>query len=242
MAPGTPAITRRREDCVKRVSIIGGAVAVLLLLAWAGWTLYSGGHLSREGLVTLADRSGPWAPLLVVGSMVLAVVIGPIPTIPVSIASGAVFGPVAGFAYAMAGAILGAWIGFAIARALGRPLVHRLLRGHIAFCPDCSSRLLFSVVLGARLIPVVSFAAVSYGAGLTAMRTAPFLVATAIGMIPMTVLYIAVGAAVRIDPTVAAIGGAAAVVLILVLPRLIERFDPFGLRRLVTHESKRAPE
>lgn len=227
---------------MKRIAIIGGAVAVLLLLAWLGWTLYSDGHLTREGLVTLADRSGPWAPLLVIGSMVLAVVVGPIPTIPVSIASGVVFGPVAGVAYALAGALLGAWISFRIARALGQPLVRSLLRGHIEFCPDCSSRLLFWVVLGARLIPVVSFAAVSYGAGLTAMRATPFLVATAIGMIPMTVLYVGMGAAVRIDPTVAAIGGVAALVLLLVLPRLIERYDPFGLRRLVTRGTTRAPE
>lgn len=125
---------------------------------------------------------------------------------------------------------------------MGQPLVHMLLRGHVAFCPDCSSRLLFWVVLGARLVPVISFAAVSYGAGLTAMRTLSFLVATVVGMIPMTALYVAVGAAVRIDPAVAAIGGIVAVVLILVLPRLVERYDPFGLRRLMTHEVAKAPE
>lgn len=227
---------------MKRGLLIAGALATLLLLGWVAWMLYSSGHLSRAGLVALADRSGPWAPLLVIGSMVVAVVIGPIPTVPVSIASGVAFGPVAGFAYAMAGALLGAWISFLIARAVGQPLVRTLLRGHVTFCPDCSSRLLFWVVLGARLVPVVSFAAVSYGAGLTAMRALPFLLATGVGMIPMTVLYVAVGAAVRIDPAVAAIGGIVAVGLILLLPRLVERYDPFGLRRLMTHEVGKARE
>lgn len=219
---------------MRRILFIAGALAVLGLLAWAGWTLHSGGHLSRESLVALADRSGPWAPMLVIGSMVLAVVVGPIPTIPVSIASGVVFGPGMGFVYAMGGALLGAWISFWIARALGQPVVQRLLRGHIAICPHCSSRLLFWVVLGARLIPVVSFAAVSYGAGLTAMRAVPFLLATAIGMTPMTVVYVAIGATVRIDPVIAGIGGAVAVVLLVSLPHLVERFDPLGLHDLIT--------
>lgn len=218
---------------MKRIAIVAGAIAVLALLAWAGWTLHSAGHLSRESLVALADRSGPWAPVLVIGSMVLAVVVGPIPTIPVSVASGVVFGPGMGVAYAMGGALLGAWISFRIARALGQPVVQRLLRGHIAVCPHCSSRLLFWVVLGARLVPVVSFAAVSYGAGLTAMRSAPFLLATVIGMTPMTILYVAIGASVRIDPVIAGIGGALAVVLLVSLPRLVERLDPLGLHRLI---------
>lgn len=231
-----------RNDAVKRVSIVVGAVALLALLAWAGWVLYSSGHLSREGMIALADRSGPWAPLLVIGAMVLAVVVGPIPTVPVSIASGVVFGPFLGVLYVTAGALLGAWISFQLARAVGQPVMQRVFRGHIAFCPECSSRLLFWVVLGARLVPFVSFAAVSYGAGLTVMRPVAFLVATAIGILPMTVVFVALGAAVRVDPLIAGIGGAVAVVVVLVLPRLVERFDLFGLRGLRTHGTGKAAE
>lgn len=43
------------------------------------------------------------------------------------------------------------------------------------------------------------------------------------------------GAAARIDPVIAGIGGIIAAVLLVTLPRLIERFDPFGLRRLMVH-------
>ncbi len=39
-------------------------------------------------------RCGPWTPLILMGLMVLAVVIGPIPTVPISVASGVVFRPV----------------------------------------------------------------------------------------------------------------------------------------------------
>lgn len=211
---------------------------VLLLLtifAWAGWQLYGGGYLSRGYLIELADHLGPAAPLLIVGALVLAVVIGPIPTLPITVASGVLFGSVAGFAWAMAGSLLGAAISFQLARLAGRPLTERILGGHIALCADCSDRLLFWVVAGCRLVPVVSFAAVSYGAGLTAMRMRAFLVATAIGMIPMTALYVAIGVAIEFDPLWAGLGGALAVALMLALPGLVERRNPFGMLRLFRH-------
>lgn len=206
---------------------------VVVVIGVAGWLLHDAGYLSREFLAGLAERSGPWAPLLIVAAMVIAVVVGPIPTVPVSVASGALFGPALGFVYATGGALAGALLAFALARGLGRPLVARLARGHLAVCPQCSDRLLFWVVLASRLVPVVSFALVSYGAGLTAMTARAFALATLLGMTPMTIVYVAVGATIRVDPLWAALGGVIAVAIALALPRWVERHDPFGLRRLL---------
>lgn len=222
---------------MKRTATIAGAITVLAAFSWAGWTLHEAGYLSRQGVIDLADRSGSWAPMLVIGAMVLAVVIGPIPTVPITVASGAMFGAGPGFAYATLGALLGAWISFGIGRAVGQRVVQRLFRGHASFCPACSTRLLFWAVLAARLVPVISFAAVSYGAGLTAMRVGAFLLATAVGMIPMTLVYVVVGAAVRIDPVIAGIFGTIIVVLLAALPRLAERFNILGLRRVLPHDT-----
>lgn len=212
-------------------------IALLLLaaLAWAGWALHAHGFFAREQLLALGERFGPIGPLIIAGALVLAVVVGPIPTIPISIASGVLYGPVAGFVWAMLGSLLGAAIAFAIARLAGRPFVERFTGGHIALCADCSDKLLFWVVAGCRLLPVISFAAVSYGAGLTAMRLRSFLLATALGMIPMTVLYVGIGAAVEIDPLWAGLGGLLAVILLVALPVLVERYDPFGLMRFFRH-------
>lgn len=212
---------------------------VLLLLGWLGWELYSAGYLARDRLITLAGDSGAWAPLLIMGALVLAVVIGPIPTIPITVASGVLFGPWLGFAYAVIGALVGAAASFWIARLAGRPLVERLLRGHIAFCAQCSDQLLFWVVLACRLVPVISFAFVSYGAGLTAMTARAYLLATTIGMIPMTALYVALGSTLAIDRYWAAAGGLIAVALVLALPWIVERFDPLGVKRLLAHGDNR---
>lgn len=227
---------------MNRNIVIVVVLGLLVAAAWSGWLLYDNGHLSRAGLIALAERGGSWAPLILIGSMILAVVVGPIPTVPVSVASGILFGPVAGFVYAMAGALLGAAASFWIARLLGHPVMRRFFRGHVAFCPACSSRLLFVVILVARLLPVVSFAFVSYGAGLTAIRTAPFLLATAIGMIPMTALYVAAGASFTASPGVAVIASVAVVLLIVLAPLLVERFDPLGIRTWLARTAHGDPQ
>lgn len=212
---------------------LAGVLAVIGLAAWAGWSLYEAGHLTREGMAHLAAEHGAWAPLTLMGTMVLVVIVGPLPTIPITMASGLLFGPVAGFAYAWSGALVGAAASFWLARLAGRPVIERLAGGHLNFCPQCSDRLLFWIVLGCRLFPFISFALVSYGAGLTAMTTRAFLLATGLGMLPMTALYITVGATLVVEPLWAAIGGLAAVAFMLAVPWIIDRLNPFGLRDLM---------
>lgn len=48
-------------------------------------------------------------------------------------------------------------------------------------------------ILICRLLPFVSFDAVSYFAGLTPIKFLPFLVATGIGQLPATIIYSYVG-------------------------------------------------
>jgi uncharacterized membrane protein YdjX (TVP38/TMEM64 family) len=52
----------------------------------------------------------------------------------------------------------------------------------------------FWALLAGRLLPVVPFVAVSYGAGLTAVRLTPYALSTALGLVPSTVVQVGVGA------------------------------------------------
>jgi len=225
---------RYRGPAIRTHLIRIAVIAVLvLILVTGGWQLHQAGFFDRGYLATLADEAGWWGPGVIIGAMILAVVVGPIPTIPVSVASGLVFGGPAGFTYALAGALIGAVAAFWIARLAGRPLIARLLGGDFAFCPECSDRLLFWVVLAARLVPVISFALVSYAAGLTAMRTRAFALATLLGMTPMTALYVGLGAALTVDPLWTLACGLIVAGLMITLPHLVERYNPFGLADLL---------
>jgi uncharacterized membrane protein YdjX (TVP38/TMEM64 family) len=81
------------------------------------------------------------------------------------------------------------------------------------------------VVFVARLIPLVSFDLVSYGAGLTRMRFAPFLLATTLGMVPMTLLYNIFGAAMALGRIAGIAISAVFVCLVLLLPLIVRRYD-----------------
>ena len=198
-------------------------LAALLAAGIAVWWFDLAAFLEPQRIAQWLRSAGPLGPLVLMALMITAVVIGPIPTVPISVTAGAVFGPWLGFSYAMLGALVGAALSFLIARAAGREVVGRWIGGHVMFCEHCSNRLLFGVVLGARLVPVISFAAVSYGAGLTAMSLGMFTIATAIGMVPMTWLYVAVGTSLTVSPLWAGIGGAVLIALMLILPRIADR-------------------
>ncbi|MEX2515590.1 MAG: TVP38/TMEM64 family protein [Gammaproteobacteria bacterium] len=178
--------------------------------------------MQPERLSAWIESTGMAGPAMLMLLMFIAVVIGPIPTIPITVTSGLVYGFVAGFLLSMFSALAGALAAFWLGRWLGRSAVAHLMSGHISFCADCSNKMLFRIVLATRLIPLVSFALVSYGAGLTAMTARVFMLATAIGMIPMTAVYVGIGSTLVAEPVWAGIGGMMAVVLMLGLPRLLE--------------------
>ena len=171
------------------------AVVVLLLFSEntsRSWHIY----LHPERIKAFLEKAGSLAPLVLMLFMALSVVITFIPSLPLDIAAGALFGPVLGTVYCAAGAVGGAVAAFLISRYYGREFVARHLSGHINFCPECSDRLLTKVVFASRLLPIISFKLVSYGAGLTMMTVRAFSLATLAGMLPMTFVYNYFGSAI----------------------------------------------
>lgn len=49
------------------------------------------------------------------------------------------------------------------------------------------------MILLSRLVPVISFDLISYMAGLSGIRPSAFIVATALGMLPATIIYSFIG-------------------------------------------------
>ena len=91
--------------------------------------------------------------------------------------------------------MLGTAICFFIAQYLGRPVVAKLVSEPALASADCFfERYGKHAVFIARLIPLVSFDVISYGAGLTGMRFLGFWIVTGIGQLPATILYSYLGA------------------------------------------------
>ena len=133
---------------------------------------------------------GALAPVISAILMVFQSVIAPLPAFLITFANGLLFGVWWGAALSWSSAMLGAALCFFIARFLGRPVIVRLLNESAVNTSDrFFQRYGKHAVLIARLIPVISFDAISYGAGLTDMRFLGFAIATGIGQLPATMLY-----------------------------------------------------
>ncbi len=139
-----------------------------------------------DRIVQWLSQAGPLAPIVFMGLMALALVINPIPSLPLDIAAGAAFGPLLGATYAFIGAEIGAITSFLIGRALGREMLTRLLHINITFCEKYSDHHLAIFVFLSRLVPIFSFDLISYGSGLTNMSIRVFGLVTLVGMIPPT--------------------------------------------------------
>lgn len=193
--------------------------------------------LNSERVVAGLHDAGLLAPVLFILLMAAAVVISPIPSLPLDLAAGATFGVIAGTAYAVIGAEIGAIISFLIGRALGREALTRILRTEIRFCERCSDRHLALFVFLARLVPVISFDLVSYGAGLTNISLRTFAVATLLGMIVPTFALTYAGTSVIAGKWVLVLLGLIMVALFLVMPRLVLRYQSSWWVRLLRGEA-----
>ena len=172
-------------------------IAVFALIAVAG-ILYTFASAvpwwSSDEVVSHIRNAGPWGPVALVVIMVAAIVLSPIPSAPITLAAGAVYGHFWGTVYALAGAEIGALIAFELARRFGRERISRWFgKGALPSLVD-SQIGLTAVVFVARLLPAVSFDVISYAAGLTRLRRLWFAIATAAGMIPATFLLSHAGA------------------------------------------------
>jgi len=133
-------------------------------------------------------QSGHWGPVILMALMAAAIVINPLPSAPIAVAAGAAFGHAWGTLYVVAGATLGAVIAFSIARRLGYEQMRRLFGERLQLGWMGSQHVLMGMVFVSRLIPFISFDLVSYGAGLTGIKTWRFVLATVVGLIPASFL------------------------------------------------------
>lgn len=127
-----------------------------------------------------------FGPLLVIGLMAIAIVINPLPSAPVALASGAVFGHTLGTLYVVIGAEIGAIMAFLIARTVGYDLVKKFTGTALIPGRFGSQNALTIIVFISRLVPFMSFDLVSYAAGLTVIRFWRFALATLMGLVPIS--------------------------------------------------------
>lgn len=209
------------------------ALAAFVVCWWGLLSLNYERYLSPSVLAQWLHDAGPLAPLILIGSMATAVVIPPIPSLPLDLAAGAAFGPFYGALYAVIGAEIGAILCFLIARALGREALSRFMNTGATFCQKCMDHQLMGAMFLARFIPIFSFDVVSYGAGLTNISLKTFALATLFGMAPPTFAFVYLGSSIVIAQWPLIAGGAVMVLLFLAMPKLLTTYRDSRIARLL---------
>jgi uncharacterized membrane protein YdjX (TVP38/TMEM64 family) len=114
-----------------------------------------------------------------------------------TIGAGAIFGIVGGTLVVLAGATIAATIAFILARTVLRHRIERITAENKKFhaVDQAIAREGMKIVLLVRLAAVFPFTIVNYAFGLTGIRLAPYVGATAIGILPGTLAFVYIGAA-----------------------------------------------
>ena len=133
---------------------------------------------------------GPWAMAFSFALMVFSSILAPLPAFVITLANAAIFGWWQGAILSWSSAMVGAALCFFIARGLGRDVVEKLAgKSALAGVEGYFKKFGTKTILVCRLLPFVSFDAVSYFAGLTSMGFWAFFIATGIGQTPATIVY-----------------------------------------------------
>lgn len=187
----------------------GSAKLILLLIVVGAIAIAAFVFPVKQYLVAVLEWTsdlGAWAPVLVAAFYVVACVLF-LPGSILTLGAGYLFGLWVGTLTVWVGANLGAWAAFLVGRNIAREWVSKKVSGNPKFAAidEAVGKEGFKIVTLLRLSPVVPFNLLNYALGLTKVSFAQYALATLIGMLPASIMYVYLGTAAR-DLTAIAAG------------------------------------
>lgn len=164
-------------------------------------------YLTEERLIGILEelRSAPSTPFLLVAAYTLSAPFG-VPSSPILVAGGVVFGPVLGSVYNVVGLMCGAMGAFWVARALGRDFVVQVAGARLRRAELALQRQGFWPLVQIRFLPV-PLSVVSYAAALAGVGSGRFFITSLIGLLPATLVHTYFGPAALLHPSVGIFAG-----------------------------------
>ena len=179
-----------------RVVILG--VVLVAIVAFFAWGFDD--YLTLESIKSLQGRFDQWfsdSPWLVAGGFFLVYVLIAALSLPgatlLTLLGGALFGLGWGFLIISFASTIGATLAFLVSRTLFRELIERRFARQIETINRGIERDGALYLFSLRLVPIFPFFVVNLVMGLTRLRTSVFYVASQIGMIPGTLVYVNAG-------------------------------------------------
>ena len=173
------------------------ALIVIAVAALLGTAKYFNAQAGLRSALNWIASLGAWGPVLFILLYILAAVLF-VPGSLLTLGAGAVFGVVRGSVICSIAATLGATCAFLVGRYAARGWVARRIEGHPKFkaIDEAVAREGWKIVGLTRLSPVFPFNLLNYAFGVTRVSLRAYFLATWIGMMPGTVMYVYAGSLV----------------------------------------------
>ena len=153
-------------------------------------------RFDAQALATWTENAGPAAPLLFMLIYAVATVLF-LPGSVLTLAGGALFGPVLGTFYNLTGATLGATLAFLLSRYLASDWVAARTGGRLKQLVKGVEDEGWRFVAFVRLVPLFPFNLLNYALGLTRIPLFHYVVASYVCMLPGAIAYTYLGYAGR---------------------------------------------
>ena len=192
--------TKKKNNMTRALILLVLCLAGIVYLAvpsvndWINHAASVLGSANVDAVIAYIRSFGPYAMVFSFFLMVFSSLIAPLPAFMITLSNAAIFGWWQGAILSWSSAMVGAALCFLLARGLGRDVVERFAgKGALASVEGYFEKYGTKTILVCRLLPFVSFDAISYFAGLTPLKFLPFFIATGLGQTPATIVYSYVG-------------------------------------------------
>ena len=174
-----------------RKIILGLGILVFIAIAFVARERFD-----SAPLIEWLRSAGPWAPVVYTLVFLIAPVLF-LPGAPITIAGGALFGPLWGTIYSVVAATAGASLAFQISRHIGGEWAERKAGGIVKRLKEGVEEEGWRFVAFTRLVPLFPFNVLNYGYGLTRIKLSHYVLASFFCMIPGAAAYSLIGYAGR---------------------------------------------
>ncbi|KAF4346302.1 hypothetical protein G4B88_009964 [Cannabis sativa] len=152
----------------------------------------------KDFLIWVKEDLGPWGPIVLAIAYVPLTVLA-VPASILTLGGGYLFGLPLGFVADSIGATIGATAAFILGRTIGRSYVISKLKNYPKFeaVAIAIQRSGFKIVLLLRLVPLLPFNMLNYLLSVTPVRIEEYVVATWLGMMPITFTLVYIGTTLK---------------------------------------------
>jgi len=173
----------------RKWALVAGIAAALVTV----FTLFDVRALLSSTLETI-ESLGVWGPVLFIAVYILATVFF-VPASALTLGAGAMFGVAWGSIYVSIASTLGATAAFLVGRYVARAAIAKKIEGSQRFATidGAVAEEGWKIVGLTRLSPVFPYALLNYAFGLTSVKLGHYVLASWIGMMPGTVMYVYLG-------------------------------------------------